>query len=181
MRKIKQVKEQKGILQGFVVRGSCFANKLTFKKRFVYVLAYLKCGGGRRQFEPQKLKAVKETIEILSVNTIYRRCSIWPPPTSIHFVYRLIMSCPTLGKIPGISRITAAFTCIHAALSFCVSMLVSYTRVFMYPQKWNSNGVRSGERGVQAKGPPRPIHLLPRVSFKWRHLVARIQAGAAHP
>ena len=53
------------------------------------------------------------TIEILSVNTIlliYRRCSIWPPPTSIHFVYRLIMSCRTLGKIPSISRMTPAAT-----------------------------------------------------------------------
>ena len=39
-------------------------------------------------------------MEILSVNTIlftYRMCSIWPPPSSIHLVYRLIMSCRTLG------------------------------------------------------------------------------------
>ena len=50
--------------------------------------------GGRRQFGPQK--AEKEKIEILKLKTIlftYRRCLIWPPPTSIHFVYRLIMSC----------------------------------------------------------------------------------------
>ena len=39
-------------------------------------------------------KWVEETIEILSVNTLlftYRRCSILPPPTSIHFLYRQII------------------------------------------------------------------------------------------
>ena len=49
---------------------------------------------------------VMQTIEILSVNIIlftYRRCSIWKPPTSIHFVYRLITSWRIFGKIHGIS------------------------------------------------------------------------------
>ena len=70
-------------------------------------------------------KEVKETIEILSVNTIlftYRSCSIWTPPTSIHFLYHLIMSHWTLRKIPGISRKTQTATCICATRSCCVSI-----------------------------------------------------------
>ena len=61
-------------------------------------------------------KGVKGKIKILSVNTIlftYRRCSIWPPPTSIHFLYCLFMSCWTLGNIPGISQMTPAATYIR--------------------------------------------------------------------
>ena len=110
-------------------------------------------------------KGVKETIEILLVNTIlftYRRCSIWLSPTSIHFIYLLIMSCRTLRKIPGISRKTPAAIFIRATRSCCISTGVPYTRVFMYHQKWKSNGVTTGERGNQAIGPPRPIHLLPK-------------------
>ena len=47
---------------------------------------------------------LKETIEVLSVNTIlfnYRRCSIWPQPITIHFVYCLIMSCRIPGRFPA--------------------------------------------------------------------------------
>ena len=71
---------------------------------------------------------VNETIEILSVNTIlftYRRFSIWPPTNSVHFVYRLIMSYRILGKIPVISRIISAATCIRATRFCCVSALIS--------------------------------------------------------
>ena len=38
-----------------------------------------------------------------------------------NFVYRLIMSCRTLGKIPGISRMTPAAACIRATRSYCIS------------------------------------------------------------
>ena len=116
-------------------------------------------------------KGVQETIEILSVNTIlftYRRCSIWPPPTLIHVMYCMIMSCRIVGKIPGVSQLILSATCIRATRS-CVSTRVSYTRVFMYPQKWKSNGVRSGDRRAHTIGPPCPNHLLPKASFKWRH------------
>ena len=47
------------------------------------------------------------------------------------------MSCKTLGRIPGISWVTPAATCIGATRSCRVSTGVSYTRVFMYPQKWS--------------------------------------------
>ena len=48
-------------------------------------------------------KGVKETVEILSVNTIlfsYRRCYLWLPPTSIHFVYRMGGSPDDVGENP---------------------------------------------------------------------------------
>ena len=70
-------------------------------------------------------KGVKETIEILSVNTIlftYRRCSIWPPPTSLHFVYRLIMSCQTLGKILDISWMTRAANLLYLCHNILLSL-----------------------------------------------------------
>jgi hypothetical protein len=37
----------------------------------------------------------------------------------------------------------------------------------MYTQRKKSNGVKSGERGGQVIGPPRSIHLLPKVSSKY--------------
>ena len=86
------------------------------------MLASLKCGRGRRKFGSQKLG---KEIEILSVNTIllaYRRCSIWPSSTSIHFVYSLIISCRTLGNIPSLSRMIPAATFIHATRSCCISL-----------------------------------------------------------
>ena len=108
----------------------------------------------------------------MSVNIIlfiYRRCSIWPPPTSLHFVYRLVMSCRTLETLLSIiSRTTTSATCIRATRC-CVSTRVLYTRVFMYIRKWKSNDIRSDERGDQSIGPPHQIYLLPKVSFNWRH------------
>ena len=77
----------------------------------------------------------------------------------MHFVYRLIISFRTLGKIPGM---TPAATC-NPVTGSCVSTGVSYTRVSMYPQKCKPNGVRSVERESQAVGPPPPIHLLSKV------------------
>ena len=53
----------------------------------------------------------------MSTNT----CSIRPPPTSTHFVYRLTIPCRTLGNISGISRMTPSATCIRAVRSCCVS------------------------------------------------------------
>ena len=94
-------------------------------------------------------KEVKETIEVLSLNTIlfpYRRCSIWPPPISIHIVYTLITSWQTFAKIASISRMIPAATHIHATRSCCVPTGVLYTKVFMCPHKWKSNGVRWGEQ-----------------------------------
>ena len=114
-------------------------------------------------------------------------------PTTVHFLYRLIMSCRTLGNIPGIPRMIQdrlqfvnglgmipAATCIRATRPCCFSTGVLYIRVFMYPQKWKSNGVRSGERGGQATEPTSPIHLLPKVSFKWgqQDLVAHTSSRA---
>ena len=69
-------------------------------------------------------KGAKVTVEILSLSTIlftYRRCSMWSPPTSIHFVYHVIMPCRTLEKIPSISWKITADTCIRATRSCCVS------------------------------------------------------------
>ena len=93
-------------------------------------------------------KGVKQTIEILSVNTIFDTLCILP-----HYVM------PNSWK-------DSRHTCIRATRS-CVSTGVSYSRIFMYAHKWKSNCVGSGERGGHAIGPPRPIHLLPKVSFKW--------------
>ena len=106
------------------------------------MLRSLKCGGGRRQFGPQNTVSRPKYYILFTC----RRCSIWLPPTSTHFVCHLIMSCRTLRKISGMSRMTPAATCIRTT-RYCVSTGVSYTRIFMYPQKWKSNGVRSGERG----------------------------------
>ena len=116
-------------------------------------------------------KGAKETIEILSVNTILftqRRCSIWPPSTSIHFVYRLIISCRTVGNISGILRITPAATRIRAIRSCCVHGNFVHQGFHVPPEmeiQWCQ--VRSS-RG-QTIGAPRPIPRLSKVSLKWRH------------
>ena len=153
-------------VQGFVVGRWLPCDRILLinlcSKRFIYpyMLASLKCGGGCRQFGSQKLG--KETIEILPVNIIlfsYRRCSIWPPLTSIHFVYHLIMSCQTLGKILALSRMTPAATCIRATRSSCVPREPQTPGFSCTPRHGNSMVSGSGERGGQAIGPPRPIRF----------------------
>ena len=87
-------------------------------------------------------KGVKETIEILSVSTFlftYSRCSIWPPLTSIHFVYRLI----SLNHVELLERFLAYHGWLQVLLVFvptrscCGSTGVSYTKVFMFPRNLN--------------------------------------------
>ena len=131
-------------------------------------------------------KRVMETIEMLSVNTIlfnYRRCSIWPSPTLVNFVYYPIMSCRTLGKIPGISWMTPAAIYIHATRS-CLHLNDTF-------------GNRWIGRGDPITWPPLSPDLTPLDFHFWGYmktlvyetpverqqdLVARIQvAGWSHP
>ena len=55
-------------------------------------------------------------------------------------------------RAANVSWMTPAAICIRATRSCCVSTGVSNTRVFMYPQKWKTNGVRSGEQGGRLFG-----------------------------
>ncbi|GBN69284.1 hypothetical protein AVEN_196920-1 [Araneus ventricosus] len=62
--------------------------------------------------------------------------------------------------------ILSAATTILVTRSSAESTGVSYTKDFMCPQKKKSSGLRSGEQGSQATGPPRPIHRAGYVVFK---------------
>jgi hypothetical protein len=68
-----------------------------------------------------------------------------------------------------------ASSAILATRSCCVSTAVSYTRLFMYPQRKKFNGVKSGERGGQVIGSsmmaPRHTALMSSVSI-WMKLLA---------
>lgn len=55
---------------------------------------------------------------------------------------------------------------------------ISYTEDFMRPQKKKSSGLRSGERGDQATGPPRLIHRAGYLVFKKCRTVKEKCAGA---
>ena len=148
-------------------------------------------------------KGVKETIEIMSVNTIlfnYRRCSIWPPSTSIHFVYCLIISWQKLGKIPGISDMNPAATCIRATRSSCVSTwmtalatdwldveALTWPDTIGFPFLWvhGNPGVRDSCGDTKSSGTAGVIRDMPGIFPRVRHKIIRqytkyIEVPAGH-
>ncbi|GBN76122.1 hypothetical protein AVEN_188860-1 [Araneus ventricosus] len=99
------------------------------------------------------------------------------PRVSLHTPHRRRNDWRTLSKIPGVVFILSAATTILTTRSSAESTGVSYAKDFMCPQKKKSSGLRSGERGGQATGPPRPIYRT-RYVFKECRAVLEKCAGA---
>ena len=84
----------------------------------------------------------------------------WPPCIWRQACTRLVIHLVTLSIIPGVSRICRKPCSILFRGISAFSIDVTCTIDFKCPQKWKSNGFKSGERAGRAMGPPRPIHLF---------------------
>ncbi|GFV76781.1 uncharacterized protein TNCV_4730011 [Trichonephila clavipes] len=96
----------------------------------------------------------------------------------------------TFDNISGVFRISPAAALMRATSSSALFTGVSYTKE-KCPQKKSSRQERSGYRGGQCTGPPRPIHRSPHVASKrfrteilkcagapscWNHMEVRVAA-----
>ena len=97
----------------------------------------------------------------------------------MHAVHHRTIDCRVRSKISGMSAMIPAATVILATRPSSVSTTVSYTSCFMCPQRKKSRHVRSCDLGSQATGPPRPIHRIPKVAFRW-FLTAMLKWASAH-
>ena len=70
-------------------------------------------------------------------------------------------------SISGVWWISWAAPKTRASRFFTVSTAVWYTRDFMKPHRQKFSGVKSGDRGSQPIGSPRPIHLCPKHRLRW--------------
>ena len=103
--------------------------------------------------------------ELSVLITFAKDAKKWPPACT-----RLVIH---LAVIPGVSRICRKpCSVLFRSISAC-SIDVAYTIDFKCPDKWKSNGFKSGERAGHATG---PIHLFAKCRFK-NCLATRLKRG----
>ncbi|GBO42425.1 hypothetical protein AVEN_209823-1 [Araneus ventricosus] len=95
---------------------------------------------------------------LINQRKTHSKCSKKRPHVSLHSSHWRRNDWCTLSKISGTVLILSAVTTILATRSSTESTGVSHIKDFMCPQKKKSSGLRSGERGGQATGPPRSTH-----------------------
>ena len=89
----------------------------------------------------------------------YRRCSKCVPCTWLHFLHRRAIACRTLANVLGLCLIWSNAVNIRSISSCLVLTGLTYTTLFTCLQRIKSRGVRSGDLGGHATGPPLPIHF----------------------
>ena len=95
----------------------------------------------------------------ISTSPNYNSSSIWRPSALMQSCQRRTKFCHTWNYNPGVALMMSLAARIHASSSSAVSTGVSSTRLFAWPHKKKSSGVRSGERAGHGTGPPLPIHF----------------------
>ena len=73
-------------------------------------------------------------VDVIHLTThIYKNCSKWPPPASIHPLSLRSMLCCTLWKSPGVFRIWSNPFCIRSLRTSILGTGVEYTKDFKCP------------------------------------------------
>ena len=103
------------------------------------------------------------------VGTVYNKFSKIPPSTSMHFAtrvktWRVVRLCASWRSF--MQAITSSML---TSSSSRVSTFFLHTSLYIKPHKQKSNGVKSGDLCGQLMAPPRPIHLLGKVSLRCVH------------
>ena len=99
------------------------------------------------------------------------RCSKCVPCTWLQSSHRRAIACRTLANMLGLCLIWSSAVNIRSLSYFLVLTGLMYTKLFTCLQRKKSRGVRSGDVGGHATGPPSPYPFLPvdsvQFCFNW--------------
>jgi hypothetical protein len=109
---------------------------------------------------------------------LYSKCSVWFPCSSTQLAALRHTEVRSLSKIPGFTQIswqTFSTRCCNTSKSLIGA---ENTKAFTYPHSQKSIRSRSGDHAGQLTGPPRPIHVSPKVWFRCCLTIGRKWGGA---